>query len=215
MSRVRVTPRRVRPLVASQPRRVSARDALPLPLTFSTDAGTAALSLLFQAVTSTLAIRSYVRRPRGWMDDDMASSLVARTSLVANAGRGIFASCDLPAGTVLGGYPGRLLSTEAYRRKLAQVPRAAEYCWQLQDANKVLDPTDDSGVLFEPSVPCMLFGSVRTTLALINEPAPGADVNVDTVEGSEGVTFVLSRDVTAGEELYLDYGPTYDRSMYG
>jgi hypothetical protein len=56
---------------------------------------------------------------------------------------------------------------------------------------------------------------VPTTLALINEPAPGWDVNVDTFERGWELTFALNRDVLAGEELFLDYGPMYDRSSYG
>ena len=54
-----------------------------------------------------------------------------------------------------------------------------------------------------------------TTLALLNEPGPGGDVNVGVaVEGAE-VVFSAERDVRRGEELYLDYGQDYDRSGYG
>jgi hypothetical protein len=64
-------------------------------------------------------------------------------------------------------------------------------------------------------LPAWLPGTVPTTLALINEPAPGWDVNVDTFERGWELTFALNRDVLAGEELFLDYGPMYDRSSYG
>ena len=54
-----------------------------------------------------------------------------------------------------------------------------------------------------------------TTLALLNEPGPGGDVNVGVaVEGAE-VVFSAERAVRRGEELYLDYGQDYDRSGYG
>ena len=54
-----------------------------------------------------------------------------------------------------------------------------------------------------------------TTLALLNEPGPGGDVNVGVaVEGAD-VVFSAERDVRRGEELYLDYGQDYDRSSYG
>ena len=38
-----------------------------------------------------------------------------------------------------------------------------------------------------------------------------------TDEDLEGrfVTFSLERDVAAGEEFFIDYGLSYDRSMYG
>ena len=45
----------------------------------------------------------------------------------------------------------------------------------------------------------------------------GRDRNVITSEDidSRTVAFQLERDVFAGEEFYLDYGLTYDRSSYG
>ena len=56
-----------------------------------------------------------------------------------------------------------------------------------------------------------------TTLCRINEPPLGCDVNVITIENCQDrtVSFVLERDVQAGEEFYIDYGLTYDRSRYG
>jgi hypothetical protein len=81
-------------------------------------------------------------------------------------------------------------------------------------------------------------GPVPTILARINEPPspkqmqalqqqrngdssppffkPKPSINVETEEdlAQRTVTFQLSRDVEAGEELFLDYGPTYDRSGY-
>ena len=61
------------------------------------------------------------------------------------------------------------------------------------------------------------FMKVPTTLCRINEPPRGKDVNVVTDEdrGARSVTFSLERDVFAGEELFIDYGLSYDRSAYG
>ena len=63
----------------------------------------------------------------------------------------------------------------------------------------------------------LAFLQVPTTLCRINEPPKGRDVNVVTNEDRDArtVTFVLERDVYEGEELYIDYGLSYDRSMYG
>ena len=112
----------------------------------------------------------------------------------------------------------------AYQQKLRAAPEVAQYCWQLSDdqggCRGVLDPTDASGALLEPlplleRLPALLpSASVSTSLALLNEPAPGADVNVDTREEGTVVYFVVGRDVAEGEELYLDYGRVYDRSSY-
>jgi hypothetical protein len=63
----------------------------------------------------------------------------------------------------------------------------------------------------------ILWSNRPTTLCRINEPPKGYDVNVITIEDCQQrtVTFVLERDVMAGEELYIDYGLSYDRSHYG
>ena len=54
-------------------------------------------------------------------------------------------------------------------------------------------------------------------LCRINEPPLGRDINVVTDEDREKrqVVFSLERDVYSGEELYIDYGLSYDRSQYG
>ena len=59
---------------------------------------------------------------------------------------------------------------------------------------------------------------VPTLLARINEPPlGGGGCNICSSENLETreVTFALSRDVYEGEELFMDYGLTYDRSSYG
>jgi len=170
-----------------------------------------------QLVFGLACIRISDQRPRGWLTS--GAPLVAQQSQVPGAGRGLYVNERLPSGYVLGAYPGRLILRNIYQQKLLTAPNAAEYCWQLSDSDAVLDPTDASGRLMEPlplieAVP-HLPGGVPTTLALINEPCPGLDVNVDTFEQGLELTFVLNRDVAAGEELFLDYGPMYDRSSYG
>lgn len=53
------------------------------------------------------------------------------------------------------------------------------------------------------------------TFARINEPGRGLDTNVVTEEGSRELRIYAERDIQAGEELYIDYGASYDRSGYG
>lgn len=102
--------------------------------------------------------------------------------------------------------------------------------WRFSDNAFVIDPTNEVG---EVESVCVggrdglpgsqwLFRnvfqmSVPTALCRINEPPVGKDVNVVTEEDLNGrfVTFLLERDVFAGEELFIDYGLSYDRSMYG
>ena len=148
--------------------------------------------------------------------------LAVPRSRIPGAGRGVFAGAELPQGTILGAYPGRMTFMGPYYRKLQRVPHASSYVWKLQDGQRVLDPTDAAGILCEPlalieGLPTQLGEAyaVPTTLALINEPSPGLDVNVETHEQGDEVLFVTSRRCVEGEELFLDYGQDYDRSFYG
>ena len=169
------------------------------------------------ALTVIAGLRISDARPRGWLNS--AVPMVVQPSRIAGAGRGLYAGAPLTAGTTLGAYAGRLRTSPEYLRKLSTVPSAASYCWQLQ-SGFVLDPTDEHGNLLETlplfeGYPTMLPSrAVPTSLALINEPPPGFDVNIDSYEQNNELTFVCNRDVAEGEEFYLDYGQTYDRSAY-
>lgn len=58
----------------------------------------------------------------------------------------------------------------------------------------------------------------NVTLARVNEPSPGSSVSVEgNTVGRLGrkVVFVTTRDVQEGEELFMDYGRSFDRSGYG
>jgi len=83
-------------------------------------------------------------------------------------------------------------------------------------ADIVIDPTSATGELAD-AVPWILnsVSMIPTILCRINEPGRGGDVNVVAEEGEDSVAFVLERGVKEGEELFLDYGPYYDRSKYG
>jgi hypothetical protein len=122
-------------------------------------------------------------------------------------------------------------------------PDCAEYIWRFTDNKYIIDPTNHyTGNLDEyclggnPSqlLSCTLFNilgglsfllfnnnkgglfNCSTALCRINEPSKGYDVNVVTEEDliNRKVTFTLERDVFAGEELYIDYGLSYDRTKY-
>lgn len=102
---------------------------------------------------------------------------------------------------------GRFLTPAAYYAKLRTAPRTSAYCWTLSGNGGALDPTDATGNLCEPlpfleSVPALARAGlyVETTLALINEPSPGLDINVRTKEVGQDVYFITDRDVACGEE---------------
>jgi hypothetical protein len=118
-------------------------------------------------------------------------------------------------------------------KKYQTMPDIGTYAWRFTDNAQYIDPTDKDGVLG----PTCLGGTddfplsywihqvllrdiwcVPTVLARINEPpigAGGCNVMAEENLKDRSVLFTLSRDVFAGEELFMDYGITYDRSTYG
>lgn len=135
-------------------------------------------------------------------------------------GLGVFATAPIPAGTVLGAYPGRPRSPADMTSKVqGAAPAAASYCFQT-DSGWVLDPTDASG---QPSAfpgPGLPWLPVDASLSRVNEPpaghpgGPSVEIQDDPGD-SRGLLMVAGRDIAPGEELFLDYGPVYNRSGYG
>jgi hypothetical protein len=176
---------------------------------------------------------TWLDRPRGRLCVSL-SSIEVRPSSVPNAGLGVWTTQDLPAGTILGTYPGVVVPLQQHTSKLRLYPQCEGYIWRFSDNQYVLDPTNATGDITEmcsggnPSTPLSLvlwqlwttiglFQGVPTTLCRINEPPRGRDVQVITQENlvDRTVTMILERDAMAGEELYMDYGLYYDRSRYG
>lgn len=176
------------------------------------------------------ALTFYYDRPRGEMLVP-TEAVDVRASTIPNAGLGLFAARDLRAGQNLGLYPGVLVGTGSYRStKLEKYPASVSYVWKLQNERGVIDPTDEVGNIHDvcrggsSTIPLsrflfttlFSFATKPTALCRINEPLSAAEANVESTEDSEAgkVLFFLSRDVSAGEELFIDYGPFYDRSAY-
>mmetsp|Transcript_31409 Transcript_31409/g.56917 ORF Transcript_31409/g.56917 Transcript_31409/m.56917 type:complete len:259 (-) Transcript_31409:71-847(-) len=180
------------------------------------------------AVVSYISLVAFLDRPRGTLLLN-ENQYEIKPSQVENAGLGFYVTESLPQGTILGTYPGVLLPLDQNLRKLQQYPQCEAYIWRFSDSKFICDPTDARGKIQSlctggnPSVPfsveiCSLLAKpVSTALTRINEPPTGRDVNVVTQENLDErtTTFVLERNVYAGEELFMDYGLTYDRSGYG
>lgn len=174
---------------------------------------------------------AYTDRPRGTLMVDASEYLQTQTSQVPGAGLGLFVTQTLRQGTILGTYPGVVVPLQQNLNKLRDFPQCEGYTWRFSDNQCIIDPTNPQGNIEEYckggssgmplSVPLfqtvLSFVQVPTMLCRINEPPKGRDVNVVTKEDLERrtVTFTLERDVYEGEELFIDYGLTYDRSMYG
>lgn len=184
------------------------------------------------ALTSYFGLVAWNDRPRGQLlvNDQQVE---IKQSTVPGAGLGLFAKAPLSKGTVLGTYPGVVLPLQQHGTKLKLYPACEGYIWRFSDNRFVIDPTNSEGnlesiclggnpnqmgsmFLFE-NVANVLNVGVPTALCRINEPPRGQDVNVATSEDLEKrcVTFLLERNVYTGEEFFIDYGLSYDRSRYG
>mmetsp|Transcript_16190 Transcript_16190/g.19778 ORF Transcript_16190/g.19778 Transcript_16190/m.19778 type:complete len:268 (-) Transcript_16190:56-859(-) len=190
-------------------------------------------TLLLQATsgfTTYLGLIAYFDRPRGKLLVD-ESCIMTKQSQVEGAGLGLYVKKSLPEGTVLGTYPGVLRPSQKYLEKYETIPQCATYTWRFTDNKSLIDPTDRDGRLEDACLggtddfPLSFFvhekilgwWSVPTFLARVNEPPIGfGGCNVRTEEDliNREVVFQLSKDVVAGDELFMDYGLTYDRSNY-
>lgn len=182
------------------------------------------------AVTTYFGFITVADRPRGGLLVD-PKYLEIKQSTVPGAGLGCYAATTMRKDTLLGTYPGVVVPLTQNLDKLRAYPQCEGYIWRFSDNKFVIDPTNNVGDIEDfckggnPSMPLsqaffnsvLSFVQVPTTLCRINEPPKGRDVNVVTEEDRESrtVVFKLERDVYEGEELFIDYGLSYDRSRYG
>ncbi|KAL4430122.1 hypothetical protein ABPG77_004904 [Micractinium sp. CCAP 211/92] len=170
-----------------------------------------ALELLL-AGAAAYAAAVWPTRPRGWAFKELIEVAPSRV-----AGKGVFATVTIPAGTVIGCYPGRPRTPAEMVAKCAVAPGARDYAFKTRDG-RLLDPTDAAGQLSASPAPGLPWLPIDFSLAYINEPPKGAGGTNVTVEDDPsdpaGLLCVTARDIVAGEELFMDYGPTYDRSRY-
>ncbi len=185
------------------------------------------------AALSYFSLIAYFDRPRGsFAIPDSESTLQVRPSRVPNAGLGLFTNRSLSRGTILGTYPGVLRPANTFYNGKGRIfPQAVGYSWRFTDNKYVIDPTDSQGniqdvclggsseVPFSNAIFSIFFQSwmVNTALCRVNEPphgVGGCNVSAREILETREVVFEIIQDVVSGQELYLDYGLTYDRSRY-
>lgn len=165
-------------------------------------------------LTAGIAYFFYEKRPRG---DARADLVEIRRSTIANANMGVFSKQFIAGDTLVGCFPGYVVKVEdALDRKRDEdaLASAKKYMWSISD-EEVLDPTNIDGKL---ELEITYFGGlikVDTAMARVNEPPPGADCNLYTKVDNGQVYVYAERDIFADEELFLDYGVSFDRSDYG
>lgn len=164
----------------------------------------------------------YHHRPRGWSRRDLLE--VKQSSLGEKAGLGVFSKQDIAGDTALGSYPGFVRSDIDMTAKSMVAPMSRYYCFSTRPGC-IIDPTGEDGYPSTHPKPssgtlCWWPFNVDTTLSYVNEPSINQHVSVnvrvedDPDDPLVGLIFKADRDIQAGEELFIDYGIQYDRSMY-
>ena len=123
--------------------------------------------------------------------------LEIRTSSIPHAGNGLFTTAAIPRGAYLGAYTGEFITDEEYLRRLKA--DQWQYMMGLLDCAKshTGDITTIDGIR----------GNVFTRMNYA--PAEFQNVKFEKICEPPFVKIVALRDIAAGEELWVDYGPNY------
>ncbi|HAU3361551.1 TPA: SET domain-containing protein [Salmonella enterica subsp. salamae] len=123
-------------------------------------------------------------------------------------GRTIYAKTELAAFTVLGPYSGRLLDSEAVRREYEKEygKEAGNYYFATRSQQRLVSAWPQGNLLSLINSPVFIR---RTAEAAARQ-------NVSTVLVGKNINFFLTTcHISAGEELWFDYGPDYQHFAPG
>ncbi|EMY7460337.1 SET domain-containing protein-lysine N-methyltransferase [Salmonella enterica] len=117
-------------------------------------------------------------------------------------GRTVYARTDLAAFTVLGPYSGRLLDSEKVRCEYEKEygREAGNYYFATRSQERMVSAWPEGNILSLINSPVFTHRTAETE----------ARQNVSAVLVGKNINFyVTTRDISAGEELWFDYGPDY------
>jgi SET domain-containing protein len=123
--------------------------------------------------------------------------LEIRTSRIPHAGNGVFTKVAIPKGAYLGAYTGEFITEEEFQR------RAATDKWQYMMGLLECAKPNSGGLLTIDGIK----GNVFTRMNYA--PAEFQNVKFEKICDAPFVKIVSLRDIAAGEELWVDYGPRY------
>ncbi|HQO04213.1 MAG TPA: SET domain-containing protein-lysine N-methyltransferase [Spirochaetota bacterium] len=128
---------------------------------------------------------------------DYENTLEIRTSNIPNAGKGVFATIPIPDGAVLGHYSGHYITRAQHqdlcrRNKWHYVMRLLDCAARHTGGYTRIDGRD---------------GNVFTRIN--HAPAEFRNVKFKKICEDPYVLIIAIKDIHAGEELYVDYGPKY------
>jgi SET domain-containing protein len=123
--------------------------------------------------------------------------LEIRTSSIPHAGNGVFTTAAIPSGAYLGAYTGEFITEEEYWRR--HNANRWHYMMGLLDCAK---PHTGGLVTIDG-----IDGNVFTRMNYA--PDEFQNVKFEKICEAPFVKIVAVKDIAAGEELWVDYGPNY------
>ncbi len=148
-----------------------------------------------QCLVPAIAIAAFAALVAG--QSPYEKGLEIRTSRIPHAGNGVFTKVAIPKGAYLGAYTGEFISEEEFQR------RAAANKWQYMMGLLECAKPNSGGLLTIDGIK----GNVFTRMNYA--PAEFQNVKFEKICEPPFVKIVALRDIAAGEELWVDYGPNY------
>jgi hypothetical protein len=142
-----------------------------------------------------IALAAAVAAPRG--QSLYEKNLEIRVSRIPHAGNGVFTKVAIPKGAYLGAYTGEFVTDEEYWR------RANANRWQYMMGLLDCARPHTGGITTIDGIN----GNVFTRMNYA--PAEFQNVKFEKICKPPFVKIVALRDIAAGEELWVDYGPRY------
>jgi hypothetical protein len=124
-------------------------------------------------------------------------NLEIRTSRIPHAGNGVFTNVAIPRGAYLGAYTGEFITEDEFLR------RSKEHRWQYMMGLLDCAKPRTGGIATIDGIQ----GNVFTRMNYA--PAEFQNVKFEKTCDAPFVRIVALRDIAAGEELWVDYGPNY------
>jgi SET domain-containing protein len=124
-------------------------------------------------------------------------NLEVRTSGIPHAGNGVYTKVAIPKGAYLGAYTGEFIANDEYQRRLNA--NKWQYMMGLLDCAK---PHTDGITIIDG-----INGNVFTRMNYA--PSEFQNVKFEKICEAPFVKILSLRDIAAGEELWVNYGPNY------
>ena len=124
-------------------------------------------------------------------------NLEIRPSRIPHAGNGVFTKVAIPKGAYLGAYTGEFITDDEYARRL--IANRWQYMMGLLDCAK----PHTGGIATIDGIN----GNVFTRMNYA--PAEFQNVQFEKICEAPFVKILALRNIEAGEELWVDYGPRY------